>query len=109
MTAEILAREPLDPDAHFVRGMAEFGSGRTEAALGSFRRALFLDPGSGLAAFQLARVADALGDDRAARRAYRQALETLGTTQERHLPLLGQVDVNDIADACRARLLSAPA
>jgi hypothetical protein len=40
----------------------------------------------------------------AARRAYEQALRTLDLADERHDHLLQQVDLEDIASACRARL-----
>jgi chemotaxis protein methyltransferase CheR len=108
LTSALLEREPLNSDGHFVRGLAEFGLGKSEAALGSFRRALFLDPSFGLAAFQLGRVSDALGDDRAARRAYSQALTTLTVGDDPHPGITRSIDVADVADACRTRLLSPP-
>jgi len=40
----------------------------------------------------------------AARRAYLQALRTLDPSDRRHESLLQQVDLADIAAACRARL-----
>ena len=40
----------------------------------------------------------------AARRAYKQALRTIDTSDERHAHLLEQVDLVDVATACRARL-----
>jgi chemotaxis protein methyltransferase CheR len=106
-TTEILADDPLNPEAHFIRGLAELGSGAPRAALSSFRRALFLDPSFGLAAFQLARASDAVGDDRGARRACAQALRALGVDDDRHEAMLGQVALADVADACRTRLLAA--
>ena len=47
---------------------------------------------------------DALGDRRAARRAYQQALRTLDPEDDRHEQMLQQIDISDIAAACRARL-----
>jgi chemotaxis protein methyltransferase WspC len=105
LAAELAELDPLNADAYFVRGLAELGSGDAAAAVGSFRRALFIDPSFGLAAFKLARACDATGDRRSARRAYAQALDTL-SDDNRHRAILGQVDVADVADACRARLLS---
>ena len=49
-------------DAYFVRGLTELGHRRREAAVASLRRALYVDPTFGLAAFQLgarARAAEA--------------------------------------------------
>lgn len=109
LTGEILAGQPLDAEAHFLRGLAELGSGRPALATEALRRALYVDPSFGLAAFQLARAHDAMGDDRAARRAYAQALDALQADDVRHARLLGKVTVADVADACRARLLAAPA
>ncbi len=96
--------EPLNPDAHFVRGLLELGAGETVAAIASLRRALYVDQTFGLAAFKLARAYEAVGDRVAARRSYEQALRTLDSEDERHEPILGQVDLADVAAACRARL-----
>ena len=65
---------------------------------------LYLDPTFGLAAFALGRAHEASGDASAARRAYQQALRTIDMTDERHDHLLEQVDLVDVATACRARL-----
>lgn len=100
----LAANHPLDPEAQFVRGLAELGTGDPGAAMGSFRRALYLDPAFGLAAFQLGRSHDALGDVRAGRRAYAQALQLLDPLDDRQGELLGQVEVADVVGACRARL-----
>jgi chemotaxis methyl-accepting protein methylase len=100
----ILAVDPLDADAHFVSGLAELGHGRHAAAIASFRRALYIDPSFGLAAFQLGRAHDAAGDDPAARAAYARALRALDAGDVRHAAILDQVDLADIAAACSARL-----
>ena len=55
-------------------------------------------------AFTLGRAYDALGDGPAARRSYLHALRTLDPNDRRHESLLQQVDLADIAAACRARL-----
>jgi tetratricopeptide (TPR) repeat protein len=106
LTSEILAADTLDADAHFVLGLAELASGAPAAAVSSLRRALYLDPAFGLAAFKLGRAWDALGDDRAARRAYARALDALQSGAQSHADMLGHVDLADVADACRARLLA---
>jgi chemotaxis protein methyltransferase CheR len=100
----ILAENPLDAEAHFVRGLVELEQGRGESAIEALRRALYVDPGFGLAAFQLGRAYDATNDSHGARRAYEQALRTLAD-DGRHDTLLEQVDLGDVASACRARLL----
>jgi hypothetical protein len=69
----------------------------------SLRRALFVEPRLGLAAFKLGGALEALGDLPAARRAYQQALRALAP-DERHESLLDQIDLEDVARATRARL-----
>ena len=69
--------DPLDADAHFVRGLAELGLGHPAAAVSSLRRALYVDPAFGLAAFTARTRYEERGDGAAAARAYEQALRTL--------------------------------
>ena len=71
--------------------------------MSSLRRALYVEPDFGLAAFKLGGAHEALGDVPAARRAYRQALRAL-EPHARHEPFLGQIDLADVATATRARL-----
>jgi chemotaxis protein methyltransferase CheR len=103
-TERVLAADPLDADAHFVRGTAHLGSGDAATAAGSLRRALYVDPGFALAAFQLGRAYDALGDVSGARRAYEQALRTLAPGHDRQQRLVADIDLADVAAACGARL-----
>lgn len=100
----MLVADPLDADAYFVRGMVELEAGDGARAAMSLRRALYVDPSFALAAFTLGRAHDALGDAAAARRAYEQALRTIDPADDRHELLLQQVDLGDVASACRARL-----
>jgi len=100
----LLARNPLDADAHFVYGLVVLEAGEPARAVAAFRRALYTDPTFALAAFTLGCAHDALGDQAAARRAYEQALRTLDPADTRHELLLQQVDVADIAAACQTRL-----
>jgi chemotaxis protein methyltransferase CheR len=102
----LLAQDPLLADAYFVRGLLELGSGDAQAAASSLRRSLYLDPSFGLAAFELGRAHDAVGETKAARRAYEQALRTLDPEDERHRAILDQVDLGDVAAACTTRLRS---
>jgi chemotaxis methyl-accepting protein methylase len=106
ITDAVLAADPLNADAYFVRGMAELGLEDAAAAVGSLRRALYVDPTFGLAAFQLGRAHDTVGDRTAAVRAYGQALRTLDPSDDRHSAILDQVDLGDVAAACRERLRS---
>lgn len=102
--AEVLAQEPLSTDAYFLRGMVLLDAGDPAAALVALRRALYLDPAFGLAAFTLGRAHDALADPQAALRAYEQALRNLDPDDDRHEELLGQIDLSDVAAACAARI-----
>jgi chemotaxis protein methyltransferase CheR len=102
--ASLLADDPLDADAHFVDGLVALEAGRPAQAAAALRRALCADPSFGLAAFTLGRAYDGLGDTLAARRSYELALRTLDPEDERHGRMLQQVDIGDIAAACRARL-----
>ncbi len=104
ITGRILAGDVLDADAYFIRGLAELGLDHGEAAVNSLRRALYVDPGFGLAAFQLARAHERRGDRAAAARAYDQALRTLDPDDTRHAAILDQVDIADVAAACALRV-----
>jgi predicted Zn-dependent protease len=100
----MLADDPLDADAHFVRGMVTLEAGEPTTAVAALRRTLFIDPAFALAAFTLGRAYDAADDRPAARRAYARALRTLDPADHRHDLILRQVDIGDIAAACRTRL-----
>jgi chemotaxis protein methyltransferase CheR len=100
----VLESDPLNVDAYFVRGVAQLASGDPAGAIASLRRALYLDPGFGLAAFKLARAYEDLHDTEGARRAYRRALQSLRPDDARDAALLERLDVGNVASACRARL-----
>jgi chemotaxis protein methyltransferase CheR len=100
----LLMSNPLDADAQFAYGLIVLEAGDPARAAAAFRRALYTDPTFALAAFTLGCAHDALGDKTAARRAYEQALRTLDPADERHQLLLQQIDIGDIAAACRLRL-----
>jgi chemotaxis methyl-accepting protein methylase len=106
--AALLAANPLDADAHFVQGLVMLEAGEPARAAAALRRALYTDAAFALAAFTLGRACDAMGDRAAGRRAYQRALLTLDPDDHRHELILQQVDIADIAAACRARLASQP-
>ena len=97
------ARDPHDAADYFRRGLEALERDDPAAAVASLRRALYVEPDFGLAAFKLGAAHEALGDPASARRAYNQALRALDP-HERHEAFLGQVDLADIATAARARL-----
>jgi chemotaxis protein methyltransferase CheR len=107
-TGALLEDDPLNVDAYFVRGVAQLAVGDAAGAVISLRRALYLRPDFGLAAFKLARAHEALNDPEAARRAYVRALHGLRPDDPRDSALLDQVDLADIAIACRTRLAELP-
>ena len=103
-TAELLAQNPLDAGAYFVQGLVQLAAGASSEAVVSLRRAVYIDPRFSLAFFTLGRAYDELGERGDARRAYEQTLRTLDPEDDRHDELLRQVDLGDIAAACRARI-----
>jgi tetratricopeptide (TPR) repeat protein len=102
--AAALRHDPMNAAAHFIRGSAQLAGGDAEAAVDTFRRALYIDGAFGAAAFQLGRAYDALERRADARAAYARALRTFDTGNERHATLLGHVHIADLAAACSARL-----
>ena len=104
VTERMLQADPLDADAHFVRGLAELSGGDPVAAIGSLRRTLYVDPRYAPAAFLLGRAHEQLTDGTAAGRAYEHALKTLEPGDGRQEAMIAQVDLGDVAAACAIRL-----
>jgi chemotaxis protein methyltransferase CheR len=102
--AAMIAENPLDAETQFIHGLIALEADQPGPAATSLRRALYADPRFAVAAFALGRAYDALSDVAAARRAYEQALRTLDPDDDRHELMLQQIQVNDIAAACRIRL-----
>lgn len=100
----LLADTPDDAEANFVFGLILLERGDPAGAARALRRALHYDHSLGLAAFTLGRACDRLGDPAAARAAYQHALRTLDPADQRHELILQQIDIRDVAAACRARL-----
>jgi chemotaxis protein methyltransferase CheR len=88
----------------FERGVAHLDRDDAAAAVEPLRRALYLEPGFALAAFQLGRAYDRLGQPAAAVRLYHQTLRTLDPHDTTHDELLSQVDLGDVAAACVTRI-----
>jgi chemotaxis methyl-accepting protein methylase len=101
---DVLAENPLDSQAHFIRGVAEFARNDARAAVEPLRRALYVDPNFALAAFKLACVHDALGELGPARRAYEQTLRILDHCAVEQTARADQLDLLDMASACHSRL-----
>jgi chemotaxis protein methyltransferase CheR len=101
---DVLAEEPLDSQAHFIRGVAELARKDARAAVEPLRRALYIDPNFGLAAFKLACAHDALGEGELARRAYERTLRTFDHCGAEQTARSEQLDLLDMATACNTRL-----
>ena len=101
---DVLAKNPLDSQAHFIRGVAEFAREDARAAVEPLRRALFINPNFGLAAFKLACAHDALGELGSARRAYERTQRTLDHCATEQRTRSEELDLLDIAAACHTRL-----
>ncbi|MGA2166174.1 MAG: CheR family methyltransferase [Solirubrobacteraceae bacterium] len=102
---EVLAEDPLDSQAHFIRGVAELARNDARAALEPLRRALYIDPNFALAAFKLACAHDALGEAAPARRVYERTLRTLDhNAAGRTARSSDHSDLLEIAGACHRRL-----
>jgi chemotaxis methyl-accepting protein methylase len=105
-TPDVPQAGPTTAIGYMLQGLAELEAGDVRAAVASLRRTLYLEPRLGLAAFQLGRAHEALGDRIAARRAYQQAERTFerDDVADLHEPVLGQVDLDDIILAVGMRL-----
>jgi tetratricopeptide (TPR) repeat protein len=101
---DVLARDPLDSQAYFIRGVAELARDDARAAVEPLRRALYIDPNFGLAAFKLACAHDALGEIGPARRAYERTLRTLDHHGSEQTARSERLDLLDMTTACHARL-----
>jgi chemotaxis protein methyltransferase CheR len=101
---DVLEEDPLDSQAHYIRGVAELARQDARAALEPLRRALYIDPNFSLAAFKLACAHDALGELGPARRTYERTQRTLDHCATEQRTRSDQLDLLDIAAACHTRL-----
>jgi chemotaxis protein methyltransferase CheR len=106
IAAQLLAEDPLDPQAHYILGAGELAHDNPRAAVEPLRRALYSDPNFTLAAFKLAHAHDLLGEVEPARRAYQRTLRALDHSAREPVTQAERVDLLDVASACRARLRS---
>lgn len=67
----------LAAQPHFLMGLIHEGMAQPKAALADLKRCVYLDPGHSLAYFTIAGLYREMGLERAAERAYRNALNTL--------------------------------
>jgi chemotaxis methyl-accepting protein methylase len=104
ITKDVLAEDPLDSQAHFIRGVIELAREDPRAAVEPLRRALYIDPNFSLAAFKLACAHDALGEIAPARRAYERTQRTLDHCATGQTTRADQLDLLDMASACHTRL-----
>jgi predicted Zn-dependent protease len=100
----LIRRDPLDAEAHALRGLIQLAGGDPDAATAALRRALFAEPAFGAASFLLGRAHDAAGRPARARAAYARTLRTLGAEDDRDAALLGTLDPAEVLAACRSRL-----
>lgn len=94
----------MNPELHYLHGVAELESGNASAAVAALRRVLYLDPSYSLAAFALGRAHEVAGDVDAARRRYEQTLRMLGSHLDDAEWIGGSIDPATVANACHARL-----
>jgi len=91
-------------DDAFEAGSRALSDGDAASAVTALRRALYLDPRRAVAALQLGRAHERLGQLDAARGAYGRALRLVDETADPDARLFDRVGAADVAAACRARL-----
>ena len=103
-TASLSRHDPMDAEPHYVQGLLELHRGDLSRAVWALRRALFADPLLAVAAFQLGRAHEGLGDAANARRSYEHALRLLAPVGDEATRLLAPLEADDLAAACGVRL-----
>lgn len=103
LAAALVVQDPLNPDAHYLRGLALVNQGCDGEALEDLRRAVYVDPKAGFAHFLLAGSLSRTGQLRAAVASYRAAADTLGTVPPGAVAAeLGGRSAAELADLCRS-------
>jgi len=92
--------DPLEPEVHYLLGLALVDQGLDADALPALRRAVYLDSEAGLAHFLLAGALARTGDRAAAAREYRAAAQTLSRTTDAAAPELGGRSARELAALC---------
>ncbi len=92
--------DPLEPEVHYLLGLALVDQGLDGEALPALRRAVYLDGENGLAHFLLAGALARCGDRAAAAREYRAAAQTLSRTTDATAPELGGRSPRELAALC---------
>ena len=93
---------PLEAEAFYLRGLALVSGGEDAAALVDLRKAVYLDPGSGLAHFLLAGALARTGAAAAAAREFAAAADALTTRPpSADTDELGGRSVQELAALCR--------
>ena len=72
-----LARDPLCPDAHLLEGLIAREQGKHDEATAAFKRALYLEPASALARYQLGQLHVLRGQRRRAQHEFAEAIRLL--------------------------------
>jgi tetratricopeptide (TPR) repeat protein len=103
LAGAVLASEPLNAQAHFIRGLALLSNGDPRAAAESLRRALYVRPDFALAAFNLGRALELTGDRAAASNSYTRALRNCDGPRA-EVATDDEISPGDLAAACRLRI-----
>lgn len=104
---ETLAREPANPEAHFLLGLARAAKGDLEDATGEFRAVAKEWPGSVLVALHLGLALQQKGDNAAAEATLRSVLERRPKEMEAQLALARALADQDKLDEAAAILTAA--
>jgi chemotaxis protein methyltransferase CheR len=72
-----LARDPLCPDAHLLEGLIAREQGKHDEATAAFKRALYLEPASALARYQLGQLYALRGQRRRAQHEFAETIRLL--------------------------------
>ncbi|HOX42061.1 MAG TPA: CheR family methyltransferase [Myxococcota bacterium] len=102
-----LDERPMDPRAHFLRGVLQYRLGNDLEALTSLRRLVYLEAGFAMGHFYLGLVQERLGERELARRAFRNARDAAAKGQTTlQDPVLDAflLPSDALAEACRGRL-----
>ncbi len=108
-TTRLLAADPFNASAHLLDGLARLASGDAHAAVGALRKALYVEPQLGMAAFALGRAYESIGDRAAARRSYDRVLRTYQGRSDVAKLRPEQIDLGDLRRGGEGATRRAPA